>query len=242
MENSNTMSQTFNIYCDESCHLPHDRQPAMLMGLLACPAERARNFNSELTKLCERHGLPKHFELKWTKISPGKVDFYRAVLEWFLSIPEISFRALVLPDKQGEYSRVPAEKQAHIYYALYFQLLRDAMEQGNHYRIYLDMKDTRGREKLRELQKGLALNNPSVWVEANPTLQHVRSHEIRLMQVTDLLLGAVGYARRETSGKISSAKKSLVSLLEKNLNYSLVGASPRGATKVIVNICAMTMP
>lgn len=26
------MSETFNIYCDESCHLEHDQQKVMVLG------------------------------------------------------------------------------------------------------------------------------------------------------------------------------------------------------------------
>ncbi len=71
---------TLHLYCDESRHLPHDREPSMLMGLLVCLADRAHILNTELTVLCQHHGLPKHFEFKWTKVSPGRLDFYRAVL------------------------------------------------------------------------------------------------------------------------------------------------------------------
>jgi len=228
------MSQMFNIHCDESCHLPHDRQPAMLLGLLACPAEQAHTLNVELTTLCQQHGLPKHFEFKWTKVGPGKLDFYRAVVERFLAAEEVSFRALVLPDKQRAYALAPAEQRGHIYYRLYYQLLRGAMAPENRYRAFLDMKDTRGREKLRELKQLLETNNPSQPAEDKPTLQHVRSHEIRLMQVSDLLLGAVGFARRAKSENISPAKQALVSMLEEKLDFSLIGNSPPGATKVIV--------
>ena len=209
----------------------------MLMGLLACSADRAHVLNTELTAVCQQHGLPKHFEFKWTKVSPGKLDFYRAVLEWFLAAKDVSFRALVLPDKQREYARVPEEKREHVYYVLYYQLLRRAMEPENRYRAFLDMKDTRGREKLRELKQLLETNNPSQTAEDKPTLQHVRSHEIRLMQVSDLLLGAVGFARRAKSEKTSPAKQALVSMLEEKLDFSLIGNSPPGSTKVIVETC-----
>jgi hypothetical protein len=96
------------------------------------------------------------------------------------------------------------------------------------------MKDTRGREKLRELKQLLETNNPSQPAEDKPTLQHVRSHEIRLMQVSDLLLGAVGFARRAKSENVSPAKQALVSMLEEKLDFSLIGNSPPGVTKVIV--------
>ncbi len=40
------MSQTFNVYCDESCHLENDHQPTMILGAVWCPLEKeARSFN-----------------------------------------------------------------------------------------------------------------------------------------------------------------------------------------------------
>jgi hypothetical protein len=36
------MSQVFNIYCDESCHLEHDQQKAMVLGAVWCPLEKIK--------------------------------------------------------------------------------------------------------------------------------------------------------------------------------------------------------
>jgi len=29
------MTTIFNVYCDESCHLEHDRQPVMVLGAIS---------------------------------------------------------------------------------------------------------------------------------------------------------------------------------------------------------------
>jgi type I restriction-modification system DNA methylase subunit len=222
---------TLHLYCDESRHLPHDSEPSLLLGLLECPAERAHALNAQLSALWAQHGLPKHFEAKWTKVSPGKLGFYRAVLEWFVATEDVSFRALVLPDKQQVFTRVPKEKREDIYYSLYYELLKNTITPGNSYRAFLDIKDTRGREKLDELGRWLEMNYPSLKKEERPQLQHVRSHEIRLLQVTDLLLGAVGFARRPVAANDSAAKRALVSLLEEKLNQKLTANSQAGMDK-----------
>jgi len=225
---------TLHLYCDESRHLPHDREPSLLLGLLECPAGRAHALNAELAALWAHHRLPKHFEAKWIKVSPGKLDFYRAVLEWFIANEDVSFRALVLPDKQQVFTRVPKEKREDIYYSLYYELLKNTIVPGNSYRAFLDIKDTRGREKLNELTRWLDMNYPSLKKEERPQLQHVRSHEIRLLQVTDLLLGAVGYARRPAAPGASPAKRALIALLEEKLNQKLTANSPAGMDKFAI--------
>ena len=66
------MSEIFNIYCDESCHLENDRQKAMVLGAVWCPLDkttgdcRAAYGNSR-----ESMTMPASFEVKWTKVSPG---------------------------------------------------------------------------------------------------------------------------------------------------------------------------
>lgn len=35
------MSETFNLYCDESCHLENDHQKVMVLGAVWCPLEKA---------------------------------------------------------------------------------------------------------------------------------------------------------------------------------------------------------
>jgi len=36
------MSEIYNIYCDESCHLENDRQKAMVLGSVWCPLDKGR--------------------------------------------------------------------------------------------------------------------------------------------------------------------------------------------------------
>jgi Eco57I restriction-modification methylase/Protein of unknown function (DUF3800) len=221
-----------HLYCDESRHLPHDREPFLLLGLVACPADRAHDFNIALTALWKAHGLPPHFEAKWTKVSPAQLDFYRAVLGWFIETEGIAFRALILPDKQRLYAALPEESRDFLYYRLYYQFLRSAVEPENRYRVFLDIKDTRGREKITELRRLLSTDADDA--KAVQTLQHIRSHEIRLAQIADLLLGAVGFARRKQISAESPAKRALVHLLEEKLGQSLRSDSPPGATKAVL--------
>ncbi len=54
-----------------------------------------------LRELKVRSGLSPDFEIKWTKISPAKVDFYLSVLDYFFDDDDLSFRALVVPDKSS---------------------------------------------------------------------------------------------------------------------------------------------
>jgi hypothetical protein len=202
--------------------------------MIACPAERVRTAHEELTAIWDQFKIPKHLEVKWTKVSPGRVDFYKAVLEWFLNADNINFRALELPDKQRLYAALPPETRDALYYRLYYQLLRMAVEQENRYRVFIDLKDTRGREKIRYLTDVLRADANDPYGKSVESLQHVHSHEIRLMQVNDLLLGAVGFARRPVVANESPAKRALVRFIEERVGHSLTNDSPPGAEKFSV--------
>ena len=42
------MSETFNIYCDESCHLENDRQAHMIMGAVWCPIGKIKEIGTRI--------------------------------------------------------------------------------------------------------------------------------------------------------------------------------------------------
>ncbi len=92
----------WNVYCDETGHLPYDRAPNMLLGALLVPQERVPELTRALRGRLEALGLPKSkdgalTELKWTKVSPAGLKFYEASLDFFLADPDLRFRALVAP-------------------------------------------------------------------------------------------------------------------------------------------------
>lgn len=225
-----------HFYCDESCHLPADGEPNMLLGLLACPAERVAASHAALRALAAASGLEPHFEAKWTKLSPARLPHYLALLDWFFA-PEqeaLAFRALVLPDKARLYAALPATARDHLYYRLYYQLLRGAVEPENRHRIFLDTKDTRGREKVAKLRDLLQRDagDSLQTARAIQDLQLVRSHEIALLQLTDLFLGAIAYARRGSTS--SPAKLAFVRALEARIGASLTADTPPGSAKFLI--------
>ncbi|NCC62254.1 MAG: DUF3800 domain-containing protein, partial [Verrucomicrobiae bacterium] len=77
------MSETFNLYCDESCHLENDRQQAMVLGAVWCPVDKTREISVRLREIKQKHGLSPRFEVKWTKVSPAKKGFYLDLIDYF---------------------------------------------------------------------------------------------------------------------------------------------------------------
>lgn len=202
-----TEARTFNVYCDESCHLEHDRIPVMAWGAVSCPTSDARAIAEAVRALKAEHGLARDFEAKWSKVSPAKAAFYLALIDLFLADERLRFRGLVVPDKSKlDHARFD---QSHDdwYYKMYFTMLRPIFTAPHRYRIYLDVKDTRGGSKTRKLHEVLANSLYDFDRECVERVQQVRSHESELMQLADLLIGALTYANR---GLASSAAKTAI--------------------------------
>jgi len=57
------MTQVFNVYCDESCHMEHDHQQVMVLGAVWCPLDKAREIAVRIREIKTKHGLPPGFEI-----------------------------------------------------------------------------------------------------------------------------------------------------------------------------------
>lgn len=223
-------SKAFNLYCDESCHLEHDDIPVMAWGTITCETGHARALSEAIRGIKEEYGLKPDFEAKWTKVSPAKAGFYLALVDLFLADDRMRFRGLVVPDKglldHGRFD------QSHNdwYYKMYFTMLRPIFTAPHRYRIYLDVKDTCGGPRTRKLHEVLANSLHDFDRQCIERVQQVRSHESELLQIADLLIGALTYANRDLAG--SPAKMAIIEQLRARLgSQALTRTSPFAATK-----------
>ena len=225
-----TEPKTFNVYCDESCHLEHDRIPVMAWGAVICEKRFARDLSERLRALKVKHGLKSAFEVKWTKVSPAKANFYLALVDLFLADDRLRFRGLVVPDK-GQLNHIRFE-QSHDdwYYKMYFTMLRPVFVAPKHYRIYLDIKDTRGASKTRKLHEVLASSLYDFDRECVERVQQIRSHESEILQIADLLIGALTYAHRGLAD--NKGKTAIIARLQERFGeQSLTRTSSFASTK-----------
>lgn len=240
----------YNVYCDESCHLPlpndglissgvdGDAQ-VMAIGGIWCPAARVRPLVEGLRALKVRHGLERLFELKWQKVSPAQSALYLEWLDYFFDCDDLHFRGAVVPDKAAffQYHQRASLGGDHndAYYRLYFDTLKVIFDPCARYNIYLDAKDTRGRSKLAGLRHKL-LDNPFYEVPPDliDKLQEIRSHESDLLQLADLLLGALTYANRglENRPDANAGKTAFLARLRERSGYGLKRSTLHGESKL----------
>ena len=225
------MRRTINIYSDESCHLQNDHERIMALGAVYCPMDKKKEIFERLFELKKRHNLiPKHkkhetenrqyYELKWNKVSMSKIDYYKDVINYFFDDDDLQFRALVVTNK----AHIDYEKFQHthdtFYYKMYFGMLKAILNPLYSHHIYIDIKDTKSKEKVHKLEQVLRNDKYDYSKEIIKKVQQVRSHEVEIIQLADLLIGAMGYVHRGKN--TSKAKQILIDLIKHRSKYSLL--------------------
>lgn len=223
------MSDTINIYCDESCHLEHDRQPLMVLGAVWCPTDKTAEMAKRLRELKVKHRMPARYELKWTSVSKGRVAYFQDVLDYFFDDDDLHFRALVA-SKDGLRHSDHGQTHDEWYYKMLFEMLKVLLDPEKHYRVYFDYKDTHGARRVTMLHEVLSNSLYDFSREIVERVQLVRSHEVELMQLADFLIGAVGYLNRGLSG--NPTKAALVARMKERSKLSLTRTTLLRAEKV----------
>ena len=214
------MTDVFNVYCDESCHLENDHQKAMVLGAVWCPLDKTREIAVRLREIKQKHGLPSNFELKWTKVSPAKKDLYLDWIDYFFDDDDLHFRTLFVPDKSLlRHEGFPRQDHDTWYYKMYFDMLKVIFRPDARYRVYLDIKDTRGAQKAAKLHEVLCNNMYDFSREVIERLQLVHSNEIEPLQLADLLIGAIAYLNRGLEN--NAGKVAIVERIKRRSGYRL---------------------
>jgi hypothetical protein len=217
----------FNIYCDESCHLENDGQSIMILGYIKVNDEEGEDLRHKFKYLQRIHRSPT--ELKWNTVSASRMPYYRSLIDAFFEFNHISFRCILVSNKHDlDHQQFNDGDHDSFYYKLVYLLLNNRWLTPNihnghkrEYRVFLDIKDTRGRERLAKIKQVFANQHYS----ESPFLgfQHLHSHDSFWIQLADFFIGAVGYKARgeHLQPNASATKKEIINYLEYKSGYLL---------------------
>lgn len=210
----------YDIYCDESCHLQNgrDRDFAMVIGGITCPDTFKKQISDQIRAIKTRFGIYRDTEIKWNKVSKGKLEYYKALVEFFFECNYLTFRAIIVDKRELDLS---CHNLTHdeFYYRAYFLMLSRIFAPGNEYAIYIDIKDTRSQAKVEKLHDILCNSRYDFNRRMIHRVQQIRSHEVEIMGLTDLLIGALSYLHRGLNTNM--AKTTLIDLIKQRSGYSL---------------------
>ena len=211
-----------NIYCDESCHLEHDQQKVMAIGGIACSNYAKFNVYEDIKKIKEKHSIMSNQEIKWNKVSKGEQTYYEDLINYFFDNELLRFRGVLLPNKSVLRHNEFSQSHDDFYYRMYYYTISYFLNQEDDIEVYIDIKDTNSMQKIKKLEE--VLHNKARNRSKEVTkIQEIRSHENSILQLTDLLLGAITYINRDIH--TSSAKLQLCSLIKARASQSLTKTS-----------------
>ncbi len=213
----------YNIYCDESCHLERDRQPIMVLGGIWCLRDDVRAISEEIRDIKNRYSA--RGELKWSKVSRSRRDFFLEMTEYFFLRSNLNFRCLVVDDKSRlNHDYFNQGSHDSFYYKMYYYLLRNIIKSSNNYNIYLDIKDTRSAQKISKLKEVLCNNVYDFTHHMIGNMQNIHSHESEVLQLADFFIGAISYYNRRLSD--NETKVDVINEIKLRTGQELHRASP----------------
>lgn len=210
----------FDVYCDE-CYpdvLGSGNPPVkyMAIGSLWFPLEFRERYKAKIHELRDHHRIGPEF--KWNKVSPSKEAFYVDLVKWYLSEgDDLRFRCILVGHQQVDLERHHDDDQELGFYKFYYQLLHHWINECNDYAVFCDFKSNRKRDRLHTLRK--CLSNANLFASVSE-VQAVRSEESVLIQLVDVLSGAVA-AKANDRLSAGSAKWHVVEALESGIGHPI---------------------
>jgi len=212
------------VYCDESYpDLLSSRSKQakyMVIGSLWLPRQNRETCKQAIHFLRNQYKVGGEF--KWTKVSPSRLNFYKAVVSWFVEQGEdVRFRCIAIDSNKVDLLLFHENDQELGFYKFYYQVLHHWIHECNDYSIFCDFKSNRRRDRLHVLQRCLHHSNLSANISS---IQAVRSLESVLIQTTDVLTG-IASARINKKLSSGTAKSELVAHAEEALGRK-IGPTP----------------
>lgn len=186
----------YHIYCDES-RQTQDRY--MVFGGIITTAENVEFFDK--TMHLYREGQNMKAEIKWGKVSDKKLNEYKALIDLFFSLNKaLHFKSIVFDTHLVDYQRYSGGDKELGFYKFWYQFLLHSFgpyaAKDDRYLVFLDYRQS--KYKLSELKT--ILNNgirkrygSSIREDIFRDIQPLDSKESNILQLVDVLMGAIGY-------------------------------------------------
>lgn len=218
----------YNIYCDESCHLKSNDSNFMLIGAVYCPKYKVRKVNEYIEHLKENYNLSNKIELKWNKIDKKTEKLYLDIINYFFNNDDLKFRVIVI-DKTTLNHKKYNQTENDFYHKVYYDMLKYIITPGNSYNIYPDIKDTNSYYYLQIMLEYLRYKMSDTNKKTIKKVQPIRSYEAPILQMNDILIGALSYYYRKLDS--NSVKLNIVNEIQKLYQNSFDVSSYYNNTK-----------
>jgi hypothetical protein len=202
----------YNVYCDESCHLISNDSKYMLIGAVYCPKYKVKKVNEYIEHLKENYNLSDKIELKWNKIDKKTEKLYLDIINYFFNNDDLKFRVIVVDKTKLDHEKYN-QTENDFYHKAYYDMLKYIIIPGNSYNIYPDIKDTNSYYYHQVMLDYLRIKMSDTNKKTIKKVQPIRSYEAPILQINDILIGALSYYYRNLSG--NSVKLNIINEIKK---------------------------
>lgn len=224
------------IYCDESrqdlfCNKDQisDTNRYICIGGIWIYKSIRLELKDKIKELMKKYNV--YGEIKWNNVSNNKYRFYEELIEVFFSYNnEVRFRCIVVDAEKVDMGAFNDNDYELGFYKFYYQLIYHWTATNNIYSIYTDYKVNKKNNRVSELRDIINRANGSNSVKL---IQAINSKKSLLLQLEDVIMGAVGYKYNLGQEGLSPAKVGIVKLIEEHLGCEI---GPTGRNKSKFNI------
>ena len=202
----------YNVYCDESCHLVSNDSKYMLIGAVYCPKYKVKKINEYIEHLKENYNLSEKIELKWNKIDKKTEKLYLDIINYFFNNDDLKFRVIVVDKTKLDHEKYN-QTENDFYHKAYYDMLKYIIIPGNSYNIYPDIKDTNSYYYHQVMLDYLRIKMSDTNKKTIKKVQPIRSYEAPILQINDILIGALSYYYRNLFG--NSVKLNIINEIKK---------------------------
>ena len=202
----------YNIYCDESCHLVSNNSKYMLIGAVYCPKFKVKKINEYINHLKTNYNLSNKIELKWNKVDKKTEKLYLDIINYFFNNDDLKFRVIVI-DKTKLNHKKYNQTENDFYHKAYYEILKYIIIPGNSYNIYPDIKDTHSYYYHQITLNYLRIKMSDTNKKTIKKIQPIKSYEAPILQINDILIGALSYYYRNLS--TNSIKLNIIHEIQK---------------------------
>lgn len=225
-----------HVYCDESGTTGR----FLVYGGIIAPEENVTEICAVLARWRQKHAMRR--EMKWTKVSRAKLPQYENFVDGFFyyaAQDKMHFNCVVFDTHDPGYRRFYRENKAVGFYKLYYQFLLHrfgsyALSDDTRLVVFLDefsdLTATRRDTMKIILNRGIRLR----WGRESDVVESVESmvsHRNDLLQMADVLMGAVGYQFNglHRAKGASAARRELAAYIARKagLRFLSLGTAPK---------------
>lgn len=184
-----------NLYVDESSQNAHR---FIVLGCTIVPSDCVSEIHRRIAELRVEQQIGR--EVKWTKVSRAKLDAYVALVDIYFSFQSdfgLQFHSLIVDATRLNHAKFNQGDREIGSNKFVYQLLLKAGErrsQSTPFYVYLDSRKTRhGLDELHSVLNNGFSKGASAPLRPYHRVQFRDSKEVDLLQLNDLILGAIAF-------------------------------------------------